>query len=71
VKRTVRRGSACRFGDNIHLLVEDGRVILARDSKPREGWKDALVAARKSIASEELLLEGIPEEEFDRNEWTW
>lgn len=47
------------------------RVILARDSKPREGWKEALVAARKSIASEELLLEGIPEEEFDRNEWTW
>jgi antitoxin MazE len=61
----------CGFGDSVELLVEDGRAILARDPKPRDGWKEALAAARESIAGDELLLDGIPEDEFDRNEWTW
>ena len=61
----------CGFGNSIDLLVQDGCVILARDRKPREGWKEALVAAREKIAGDELLLDGIPEQEFDRNEWTW
>ena len=61
----------CGFGSSIELRVEDGRVILARDRRPREGWKEALEAARDSIAGDELLLDGIPEHEFDRNEWTW
>lgn len=61
----------CGFGACIELQVEDGRVILARDRQPREGWKEALEAARDSIAGDELLLDGIPGDEFDRNEWTW
>ena len=61
----------CGFGDSVDLRVEEGRVILARDRKPREGWKEAARAAKESIAGDELLLEGIPEYEFDRNEWTW
>ena len=61
----------CRFGEKIDLKVEEGRVILARDRKPREGWEEALVLARKSIVNDELLLDGIPEHEFDGGEWTW
>ena len=61
----------CGFGGKIDLKVEEGRVILARDRKPREGWAEALVIARKNIVSDELLLDGIPEHEFDGGEWTW
>ena len=61
----------CGFAGCIELRVEDGRVILARDRQPREGWKEALDAARDTIAGDELLLDGISAHEFDRNEWTW
>ena len=61
----------CGFGDSVYLKVEEGRVILARGCKPREGWREAIVAARESLDGDELLLEGIPEHEFDRDEWTW
>ncbi len=46
-------------------------MILARDGKPREGWKEALVAAGKGLANDKLLLEGIPEQELVGGEWTW
>lgn len=61
----------CGFGDRIELKVEDGRVILAKDRKPREGWSEALVAARATLAHDALLLDGIPENEFDRDQWIW
>ena len=61
----------CGFGERIDMRVEDSRVILTRNRNPREGWKEALAAAKESRASGELLLEGIPEQEFDRDEWTW
>jgi len=61
----------CGFEGAIELRVEDGRVILARDRRPREGWKEALEAAGDSSSADELLLDGIPEQEFDRDEWTW
>jgi antitoxin MazE len=58
----------CGFGDRINLRVEDGRVILARDGKPREGWSEAV---RTHPATDELLLDEITETDFDRDEWTW
>ena len=61
----------CGFGDSVDLRVEDGRVILARDRNPREGWKESLAAYQNHVQSQELLLDGIPEQEFDRDEWTW
>ena len=61
----------CGFGASVDLKIEEGRVILARDRKPREGWKEAVLAARGTIPSDELLLEDIPEQEFDHDEWTW
>lgn len=61
----------CGFGERIDMRVEDNRVILTRHRKPREGWKEALAAAKESQSSDELLLDGIPEQEFDRDEWIW
>jgi antitoxin MazE len=61
----------CGFDGCIELQVDNGRVILARARQPREGWKEALDAAKDSISGDELLLDGIPEHEFNHNEWTW
>ena len=61
----------CGFGEHISMRVEDGCVILARERKPREGWKEVLAAAGTREAGEELLMEGIPEGEIDGDAWTW
>lgn len=61
----------CGFGDRIDLVVEEGRVILVRNSDPRRGWKEALQAAKDTIPADEFLLDGIPEHEFDGDDWTW
>ena len=63
----------CGFGERIDLKVEDGRVILARNPDLRQGWEEALLAAKDEIAEDgdELLLDGIPEDEIDGDEWTW
>ena len=62
----------CGFGERIDLVVEGGRVILARNPDLRQGWKEALEAAKDTIAGDELLLDGIPEHEFEGGEdWTW
>jgi antitoxin MazE len=61
----------CGFGNTVDLRVEGDQVILARNRKPREGWREALQAAKHLIARDELLLERIPESEFENDEWTW
>ncbi len=37
---------------------------------PRRGWEDAFLAAGSS-AQDELLLDAMPSNEFDRAEWEW
>jgi hypothetical protein len=37
---------------------------------PRQGWEDAFLAAG-SAAQDELLLDTMPSNEFDRAEWEW
>ncbi|MGB8772396.1 MAG: hypothetical protein WCC92_22490 [Candidatus Korobacteraceae bacterium] len=37
---------------------------------PRQGWEDAFVAA-SSAAQDELLMEAMPSNQFDREEWAW
>jgi hypothetical protein len=37
---------------------------------PRQGWEDAFLAAG-STAQDELLLDAMPSNEFDREEWEW
>ena len=61
----------CGFGEHVELRVEEGHLILARDRKPREGWREAVIAAGKTYGRDELLLDGIPESEFDCTDWTW
>jgi len=60
----------CGFGGKVDLRVEGDRVIIAPSRPPREGWEEAFRAAR-TAQPDEMLLEGVGENRFDREEWEW
>ena len=60
----------CRLGDKVELRVEDERLVISRERKPREGWDEAFRAVAPET-KDSLLLSGLPENRFDRDEWTW
>ena len=60
----------CGFGDIVELRVEQDRLVIAPNRSPRQGWKAAFAAAG-SPTNDPLLLEGLPPNEFDAEEWTW
>ncbi|HTP34024.1 MAG TPA: hypothetical protein VMJ75_17715 [Candidatus Acidoferrales bacterium] len=60
----------CGFGDTVDLRVEADRLIIVPDHRPREGWEKAFRTA-DSMSDEERLLEGMPANRFDREEWEW
>jgi antitoxin MazE len=60
----------CGFGDSVDLRVEGKRLIVAPTRRPREGWEKAFRAAGTS-SGDELLLDGIGDNQFDREEWEW
>lgn len=60
----------CGFGDTVEIRVERGRLVITRDRKAREGWDEAFRRAGSS-ADDELLLDGLPPNEFDLKEWKW
>ncbi len=59
----------CGFGDAADLRVEDGRLIIAPDRRPRQGWEEAFRAA-SSPEKDELLLDRA-DTRFDLEEWRW
>lgn len=60
----------CGFGDRVELRVENDCLVISQARRPREGWEDAFRAA--GVATEdELLLETVEPNEFDRKEWQW
>jgi antitoxin MazE len=56
--------------DKVDLRVENQRLIISPERRPREGWEAAFRAAGPST-QDELLLESLGENEFDRKEWKW
>jgi antitoxin MazE len=60
----------CGFGDTVELHVEQNRLIIAPDRSPREGWKQAFNAAGSSTP-DPFLLDPLPPNDFDVEEWTW
>ncbi len=59
----------CGFGDMVELRAEPGRLVIAPERRPRQGWEEAFRAAGDS-AADEILLEAPPNE-FDHEEWRW
>jgi len=60
----------CGFQDTVDVRVEKDRLVIAPGHRPREGWEEAFRAAGSS-AEDELLLESLPLNHFDREEWRW
>ena len=59
----------CAFGREVVLSVEDGRLIVAADRRPREGWAED--AALCAASGDDALLLGDFPNAFDEKEWTW
>jgi antitoxin MazE len=60
----------CGFGDIVDLRVEKECLVIAPDRPPRQGWEEAFQSAG-SPAENELLLDRVPPNEFDNDEWKW
>lgn len=60
----------CGLGDTVELRVERDGLLISPERQPRQGWEEAFRAA--GVATEdELLLETVEPNEFDREEWQW
>jgi len=60
----------CGLQETADLQVERDRLVIARERRPRQGWEEAFVAA-KLCSNEEFLLEALPSNKFDREDWRW
>ena len=60
----------CGFESTVELRVENDRLIIAKRRAPREGWEEAFRAA-SSTPEKGLLLDGLPANQFDHEEWQW
>ena len=60
----------CGFQDTVELRVEKDHLVIAPGHKPREGWEEAFRAAGPPT-NDELLLDTLLVNEFDREDWRW
>lgn len=60
----------CGLGERVEVRVENDRLIISPERRPRQGWEDAFRASCDS-AHDELMLETAESNEFDREEWRW
>ncbi|MGA9545388.1 MAG: AbrB/MazE/SpoVT family DNA-binding domain-containing protein [Candidatus Sulfotelmatobacter sp.] len=59
----------CGLGDVVEVRVTPEGLVIAPHRAPREGWKEAFAASRP--LEREMLLDGVPPNAFDDEEWTW
>ena len=59
----------CGFGKKVEIKVENKRLVVSRESRPREGWELMFRSAGDSEI-DDRALEKLTNE-FDRTEWTW
>lgn len=60
----------CGLGDTVEVRVTPAGLVISPHRRPRQGWKEAFAAAQTQ-ESEPLLLERLPANRFDHEEWTW
>lgn len=60
----------CGLEEVADLRVERGRLVIARERRPRQGWDETFIAAGPS-SNDELLLKNVPSGTFDRKDWRW
>ena len=60
----------CGLEDSVELSVENRRLVVSPGRQLRQGWQEAFQNAG-SAKHDELLLEPMPANDFDRQEWKW
>lgn len=60
----------CGFGNTVELRVEKNCLVIAPERRPRQGWEEAFRVAGPD-ARDELLLDTLLPNDFDRHEWKW
>jgi antitoxin MazE len=60
----------CGFQDTVELRIENDHLVIAPGRPPRKGWEEAFRAAGPST-NDELLLDALPGNEFDQENWRW
>lgn len=60
----------CKLRKEVELRIENACIVISAGCRPRDGWEKAFRAAGSS-AEDELLLERIDSNQFDRAEWQW
>lgn len=58
----------CGFGDLVDVRVVPEGLVIAPHRSPREGWREAFAAAKPE---RHLLLDRLPANVFDHEEWKW
>jgi len=59
----------CGFREVVELRVENDRLIISPERKPRQGWREAFRAAGTGTP-DDAMLPDFPNA-FDNEEWTW
>jgi antitoxin MazE len=60
----------CGLGSTVRLRVDHDRLIVSPDRAPRQGWEEAFQAAG-TAAKDRLVLDSMPPNRFDVEEWEW
>lgn len=60
----------CGLGDTMDIRVEQNRLVISAEHKPRQGWEEALrLAAPPPV--DDAWLDSALNDNFDNHEWTW
>ncbi|MGH6877731.1 MAG: AbrB/MazE/SpoVT family DNA-binding domain-containing protein [Rhizomicrobium sp.] len=60
----------CGLRKTAELRIENDTLVIAPERRPRAGREEAFRAAEPS-SHDDLLLDSVPANEFDREEWRW
>ncbi len=60
----------CGLGKTVELRIINDRLVVSPQRAVRHGWDQAFEQAGAS-GKDELLLDSVPANTFDREEWKW
>lgn len=62
---------ACGIEKTMHLLIENGKIIITPIKPIRAGWED--IFKKDSLSTEDSAITEFSTllNDFDDNEWTW
>jgi antitoxin MazE len=59
----------CGLGDVVEVRVTPEGLFIAPHRAPRDGWRQAFAASLP--AEREMLLDRVPPNAFDSEDWKW